>query len=142
MKAVEIALAGPPMAKQRVRITRSGHAYTPERTVNYEARLAYAAQEAMKGRPLLEGPLRVDVEVRMPIPKSKPKKFKAAALAGAVRPTKKPDADNFAKMLDALNLIVWADDAQIVDLRVSKFFSDAPAFIARVTPLIKEGAFG
>lgn len=138
---IEIVLAGPPMAKQRVRVTKTGHAYAPERTLTYEARLAHAAQVAMAGRPLLEGPLAVDVEVRMPVPASKPKKWQAAALAGQERPVKKPDADNFAKVLDALNLIVWADDSQIVDLHVKKVYHTAPAFVARVRELT-EGAFG
>ena len=129
---IEITLAGPPMAKQRVRITRAGHAYTPERTVNYESQLAWAAQQVMAGRPLLKGPLTVEVDVQMPIPKSKSKKFKSDAAAGREYPTKKPDTDNFAKMLDACNLVVWEDDAQIVDLRARKRYSEAPAFTIRV----------
>lgn len=132
---IEIVLAGKPMAKERVRVTRQGHAFTPQRTVNYEARLAWAAQEAMGGRPPLEGPLRVVMDVLLPVPKSRSKKWKAAALSGAERPVKKPDGDNFAKMLDSLNLIAWVDDSQIVDLRVRKFYSDAPAMRVRVTPL-------
>lgn len=132
---IEIVLAGKPMAKERVRVTRQGHAFTPQRTVNYEARLAWAAQKAMGGRPPLEGPLRVVMDVLLPIPKSRSKKWKAAALAGAERPVKKPDGDNFAKMLDSLNLIAWVDDSQIVDLHVRKFYSDAPAMRVRVTPL-------
>ncbi|MCY0148349.1 RusA family crossover junction endodeoxyribonuclease [Hoeflea sp. G2-23] len=138
-----VNLAGAPLAKGRVRFAKAtGHTYTPERTVNYESRLAHAAQVAMAGRPLLTGPLEVHVEIRMPIPKSKPKKWKADALAGLIRPTKKPDADNFAKMLDALNLIVWEDDSQIVDLRTVKFYHEAPAFIATVSELQTEGVFG
>lgn len=136
---IEIVLAGKPMAKERVRVTRQGHAFTPQRTVNYEARLAWAAQEAMGGRPPLEGPLRVVMDVLLPIPKSKSQKWKAAALAGAERPVKKPDGDNFAKMLDSLNLIAWVDDSQIVDLHVRKFYSDAPAMWVRVTPLGENG---
>jgi len=124
---IEIVLAGKPMAKERVRVTRQGHAFTPQRTVNYEARLAWAAQEVMGGRPPLEGPLRVVMDVLLPIPKSRSKKWKAAALSGAERPVKKPDSDNFAKVMDSLNLIAWVDDSQIVDLRVRKFYSDAPA---------------
>ena len=35
--------------------------------------------------------------------------------------TFKPDADNEAKLvMDALNGLVWADDAQVVDLHVVK----------------------
>lgn len=132
---IEIVLAGKPMAKERVRVTRQGHAFTPQRTVNYEARLAWAAQEAMGGRPPLEGPLRVVMDVLLPIPKSRSKKWKAAALAGAVRPVKKPDSDNFAKVMDSLNLIAWVDDSQIVDLRVRKFYSDAPAMRIQIHQL-------
>lgn len=139
---VRIVLTGAPMAKERVRVTKTGHAYTPERTLNYEARLAHAAQIAMGGRPLLEGPLKAEVEIRMPVAASKPKKWQAAALAGSIRPTKKPDADNFAKVLDALNLIVWTDDSQVVDLHVTKIYHEAPAFIATVTELQPTGAFG
>lgn len=131
---LQFHLAGAPMGKERVRVTRQGHAYTPERTVNYESRLALAAQQAMAGRPLFEGPLRVTVVAEMPIAESKPKKWKAAALAGEVRPTKKPDWDNFGKILDALNLVVWVDDSQIVDGTVSKIYSASPKLSVRVEP--------
>lgn len=123
-------------------MTKAGHAYTPERTVNYESRLALAAQQVMTDRPLLDGPLAVMVEIIMPVAESKPKRWRTAALAGSIRPTKKPDADNFAKMLDALNLIVWTDDSQIVDLRVTKFYGTKPSFTARISPINQEeGAF-
>lgn len=131
---IEIVLAGAPMGKQRVRVRKDGHAYTPERTVTFEGRLAFAAQNVMGVRPLLDGPLIVDLSVLLPVPVSKPAKWKAAALAGEIRPTAKPDADNFAKMLDALNLIVWVDDAKIVRLTVDKFYSERPAFALRVRP--------
>ncbi|CDZ55036.1 RusA family crossover junction endodeoxyribonuclease [Neorhizobium galegae] len=140
---IEIVLAGPPMGKERVRSTRQGHVYTPERTVNYEGRLAYAAQEVMGDRPPLDGALEVDICCYMAVPESKPKKWKAAALSGAIRPTKKPDYDNFAKICDALNLIVWVDDAQVVDGRIRKFYSDRPRMEIRVTPITdEEGVFG
>lgn len=136
---IRIELAGAPLGKERVRVTRAGHAYTPERTVNYESRLALAAQRAMEGRAPLGGPLKVDVTAYMPIADSKPKKWKAAALTGGERPTKKPDWDNFGKILDALNLIVWTDDAQIVDGRVQKFYSDRPRMEILVRPVEPTG---
>lgn len=138
---IEIVLAGPPMGKERVRMTRQGHAYTPERTVNYESRLALAAQQAMNGRAPLDGPLEIDIVAYMPIAESKPKKWKAAALAGEIRPTKKPDYDNFAKICDALNLIVWIDDSQVADGRIRKFYSDRPRMEIRVKPISDEGVF-
>lgn len=141
---IEIVLLGAPMGKERLRITRDGHGYTPERTLTYEARLAHRAQDVMGDQPLLDGPLEVDIEIHMAIAESKPAKWKADALAGRIRPTKKPDADNFAKILDGLNLIVWTDDSQIVDLRVRKFYSDRPRFVARVSELTTDngGVFG
>lgn len=138
---IEIYLAGAPVGKGRPRFVRAtGRAFTPEKTVRFEDRLSLAAQAAMAGRALLDGPLSVEVEIRMPIPVSKSKKWKADAAAGLVRPVVKPDADNFAKMLDACNLIVWTDDSQIVDLHVTKQYHEAPAFVARVRQ-IGEGAF-
>ena len=139
---IEITLAGAPMGKQRVRVVKStGRVYTPERTVSYEASLAYAGQCAMVGRPLFDQALSVTVLAYIAIPESKPKKWKADALAGLIRPTKKPDADNIAKMIDALNLIVWIDDAQIVDLRSRKFYSDKPRLVVQVEAAQNEGIF-
>lgn len=130
---IEIELAGVPVGKGRPRVRRSsGHLYTPEKTVRFEDRLSIEAQHAMDGRPPLTGPLEVEVEIRMPVPLSKPKAWREKALAGLIRPTKKPDWDNFAKTVDALNMIVWVDDAQIVDGRVRKIYHEAPAFVARV----------
>lgn len=124
-------------------MTRQGHAYTPERTVNYESRLALAAQQVMAGRALLDGPLRVDVVAYVPIAESKPKKWKADALAGRVRPVKKPDGDNILKGIsDALNLIVWVDDSQIVDARVRKYYSDAPRVEVTISSELTSGVFG
>lgn len=124
------------MGKERLRFTQDGHGFTPERTLTYEARLAHRAQDVVGTRPILTGPLKVEIVAFMPIAESKPAKWKAAATAGAERPTKKPDWDNFGKMLDAMNLVVWTDDAQIVDGRVQKFFCPRPAMVIRVTPVV------
>jgi Holliday junction resolvase RusA-like endonuclease len=130
---IEIFLAGAPRGKERVKTAADGHAYTPERTVSFEGRLAYAAQIAMGTRPPLDGPLILDVIMYMAVPVSKPKKFRDAALRGDIRPTIKPDWDNGGKLTDALNLIVWIDDKQIVDGRVRKFYSDRPRTEVRVS---------
>lgn len=139
---IEIFLAGAPRGKERVKTAADGHAYTPERTVSFEGRLAYAAQIAMGERPPFEGPLRLDVIMYMAVPASKPRKWREAALRGEIRPTQKPDWDNGGKLTDALNLIVWVDDKQIVDGRVRKFYSARPRTEVRVTPISPaEGIF-
>lgn len=136
---LEFTLAGAPVGKGRPRFVKeTGRAYTPEKTVRFEDRLSIVAQEAMAGRPLFEGPLRVIVEARVAIPASKPNKWKEQARAGQIRPTTKPDWDNFGKVLDALNLVVWTDDSQIVDGRVLKFYSDQPCMVVQVSPLTQD----
>jgi Holliday junction resolvase RusA-like endonuclease len=124
---IEIKLDGVPIGKGRPRFSRAtGAVYTPEKTARFEERLAWGAQAVMAGRPLCVGPLRVTVQAWMPIPSSKPKKWKADALNGLIHPVTKPDADNFAKCLDALNNVVWRDDSQIVSLMVTKHYTDRP----------------
>lgn len=130
---IEIILAGPPRGKERVKTARDGHSYTPERTVSFEGRLAYAAQIVMDGRPPLDGPLALHMELHLPIPASWSAKKRAAALSGEIQPTVKPDFDNGAKCIDALNLLVFVDDRQIVDARIRKFYSDRPRTIVRVS---------
>lgn len=131
---IEIWLRGAPMGKERIRTTKAGHVYTPERTVTYEGRLAYAAQQVMADRPPLDGPLAVDILILVPIAPSWPRKRQEDARAGRLRPTKKPDWDNYAKLLDALNLNVWIDDSQIVQGSVRKFYSDTPGMRVTVSP--------
>ena len=61
------------------------------------------------------------------IPKSFSKKAREAALAALIRPTTRPDGDNYLKgVLDALNGILWTDDARIVDMSCHKYYSEHP----------------
>lgn len=81
----------------------------------------------MEGRALLAGPLAVCIRAYLPIPKSLSKAKRAAAILGDLRPTVRPDCDNFGKLaLDALNTIAWRDDAQVVSLLVTKHYSERP----------------
>lgn len=133
---VTIRLAGVPVGKGRARFVRAtGHAFTPEKTRNYESALRVAAGEAMIGRTPIEGPLTVSVMAAFPVPASWSKKKQQAALANLVRPTGKPDADNLLKALDALNQIVFRDDAQIVEAHVGKAYSATPELVVIVRPL-------
>ena len=139
---IEIVVLGVPVAKGRPRFAKAtGHTYTPEKTRNFEAALKYAAEQVMGDKPPLEGPISLEIDVMLPIAMSWPKKQQAAARSGALRPTKKPDFDNYAKVVDALNMVVWLDDGQVVDARVRKHYSDKPGMWIRVSQLDK-GVFG
>jgi Holliday junction resolvase RusA-like endonuclease len=125
-----IVLPGVPRGKGRPRISTKGgfpRAYTDAKTRSYETLLRDAGATAMAGSPVLEGPLTVNVEARFPVPASWSRRKRAAALAGELRPTGRPDMDNVVKTLDALNWVVWKDDAQIVTMRVFKRYSEEPA---------------
>lgn len=130
---LEIVLDGTPKGKGRPRFARAtGRAFTPAATRSYEAALRYAAQEEQGDAPPLTGPLTVEIEARMPIPQSWPKKRRADALAGRTVPTGTPDVDNLMKTVDALNGVVWLDDAQVADARVRKVFGEKPSLTIRV----------
>jgi len=61
------------------------------------------------------------------IPKSERKWKQKLMRSGEIRPMKKPDSDNIAKViLDALNGIAFRDDSQVIDLHVTKHYSDDP----------------
>ncbi|MFA7308305.1 MAG: RusA family crossover junction endodeoxyribonuclease [Hyphomicrobium sp.] len=116
---IAFTVPGIPVAKGRPRFVRAtGRTFTPARTANYEGVVAVKAAEAMGRRAPFEGPLRVTIRATFLVPQSWPAKKRAAA----VWKTSKPDADNLAKMIDALNAIVWRDDAQVCELTVQKKF--------------------
>jgi len=122
-----IELLGEPRGKGRPRFARrTGHAYTPQKTASYEACLRHEAALAMGDRPPLEGALCVQVSAYFGVPQSWSAKKRDAALAGEIRPAKRPDLDNVVKMLDAFNGVVWRDDAQIVSGLIEKHYSDRP----------------
>jgi Holliday junction resolvase RusA-like endonuclease len=135
LNEIMIVMHGDPVAKGRPRFSpKTGTVFTPAKTARYEDKLGYAAQSVMAGRALLIGALDVRAVIYKSIPVSKKKVWKADALAGRIRPTTKPDWDNFGKILDALNKVVWVDDSQIVDGRVQKFYSEQP----RIEIYVKE----
>ena len=136
---IRIVLAGEPRGKGRPRFLKnpiqrttaggkawSQHAIPDKATLSYESQVRWAAQIEMGPRAPLAGALIVRVVARVSIPKSFSKKDRAAAIEGRKRPITKPDWDNFGKIVDSLNKIVWNDDSQVVDGRVIKLYSEKP----------------
>jgi Holliday junction resolvase RusA-like endonuclease len=135
---IRIELPGPPRGKGRHRTTRGGITYADPVTRSYEGQLKLAASLAMAGRAPLEGALSVDLVAEMPIPASKSKRWKRDAEAGLIRPTTKPDTDNFIKLIDACNSIVWVDDSQVVTITAMKFYSTRPRLVLIVEPMVDQ----
>jgi Holliday junction resolvase RusA-like endonuclease len=137
---VVVELSGPPKGKGRPRFSRrSGVAYTPAPTREYEKRLCEAAQSVMLTASPMEGPLKVTVEAFFEVPRSWSKVKRKNALCGLLRPIGKPDADNVLKCTDALNGVVWRDDSQIVMAIISKRYSDRPRLRIEVEAMLAEG---
>lgn len=129
MQSVSFTVPGPVRGKGRPRATaRGGFArmYTDKKTRNYETDVKMFAAQAMGAAALMQGPVRVIMVARFEPPKSTPKKRRAAMLGGEIYPTKKPDTDNISKVKDAMNGVVWSDDAQVVIEIVSKIYAEAP----------------
>ena len=140
---VTFTIDGPAVAKGRPRMTRKGFVYTPAATRKYEAHGRLAAQIAMNGRPPITGPVAVVMSVELPIPASWSGKRRAAAITGDIRPTTRPDVDNYAKAaMDSISGIVIADDSQIVELDARKVYSIAPKLIVTVSTLPALGSNG
>jgi Holliday junction resolvase RusA-like endonuclease len=134
--AVTIVIGGPPTAKGRPRTTRRGFVYTPAKTRKFEAHGRLAAQQAMNGRPPIAVPVRAEIAINLPVPASWSGKRRDAALRGEVRPTTRPDADNYVKAaLDAINEIVVSDDSMIVEIAATKRYTRVPQLTITITAL-------
>lgn len=127
MKYFEFEVEAEPKGKARPRFVRRGNfvqTYTPKKTHDYEKLIAKSFTD--QGGTLFDYPfLEVDIEAYFPMPKSTSKAKKSELLTSWHN--KKPDTDNVAKaILDGLNGIAWADDKQVVYLKVKKRYGTEP----------------
>lgn len=121
---IQFAVNGPIRGKGRPRFNGGGHGrpYTPRTTKEYETQIR-AAFLAVRGKKL-EGAVAVRVVALHVLPKRASKACRAAAERGEIWPIRRPDLDNVIKVvLDALNGIAYADDAQVVRLEARKEYA-------------------
>lgn len=126
MKKVVFIVNGEPKGKGRPRFTKSGHTYTDGKTKQYELLVGLCYREKAKGYKF-SSPVKVTIQAYHKPPKGKSKKVVENMLDGCILPTKRPDADNIAKIiLDGLNHIAWDDDTQVVEMVVIKRYNNEP----------------
>ena len=113
--------------------TKTRRAYTRPKSRAAAKDIADFVKSQITGAPL-EGALRVDIEILLPVPKSWPEKKRIAALACQIWPTSRPDRTNISKLLeDALNGILWRDDSQIVQGDTIKRYAEQTGYRLIVT---------
>lgn len=123
---MRITIPGAPRGKERPRVTRRG-TYTPEGTRRYEEFVRACWAKESGERFADDAALNVLIMAWFPVPKSTSKAKRFEMLLGHIRPAKKPDCDNVAKIIcDALNGCAYKDDAQIVRCTVAKYYSETP----------------
>ena len=130
-KAMKLVIMGEPVAAGRPRFSNRGgfvKAYDPKKSREYKALIKeQALQQLSKDYQSFDCPITVDINVYRSIQKSISKKEYDRRLSNEVRPTVKPDTDNYIKIiLDGLNGLVWLDDNQITDIAAHKYYSDEP----------------
>lgn len=121
---IRITLPGEPIGQGRPRFARMGkfvRAYDPAKSRNWKAtaqeHFVSAMRAAGEAGPLL-GPVEVTIRAIFTCPKSDYRKNNPR---GQRPHAKRPDAENCAKaVLDAGTGILYADDAQVCDLKVEK----------------------
>jgi Holliday junction resolvase RusA-like endonuclease len=110
--------------------------FTPKPQREFANLVKLKGEEAMAGALPLSRAIDLHVTVRRQVPASASKAKRKAMLEGQIRPTMRPDADNFAKIIgDALNGICWTDDALITDLTVRKIFAEIPGVTVAFMPI-------
>lgn len=126
------------VGKQRPKFSSRNNyvvAYTPSKTKKYENTLRSYMTNVMQVRDIYKKAIDVEINIEIIPPKTKinTKKSKELFLMGELYPTVKPDIDNYAKaILDAMNGIVFRDDAQIINLNITKRYSQTNNIIVKV----------
>ena len=118
--------------KRRPRFTKSGYAYTDQKTKDEMAAIA----KKYRG-PLYKGCVSVEVDIYPKLPKSTPKKL------DHLPAMKKPDIDNCLKaVMDALQGKAYDDDKQVTHTRVDRHPMQRIEYeyiVVTVKPIEREG---
>lgn len=122
-----------PIQQQRPRARRMSKGvmlYDPKKVKQFKIAVGNMAKEQMKQNEwerLEDRPLMLDVTFYRPIQQSISKAEHDRRARHEVLPIVKPDNSNYLKSLeDALNGIVWKDDALITDIRARKRYAEQP----------------
>ena len=114
MHRVSFTVPGTPKGKGRPRFTKTGHAYTPKETKDYE-KLVRECYREQTGCPFFIGEIKVVLNAYFKQPKSHSDPSRIQT-----------DLDNIIKTLDGLNGIAFDDDCRITHLEAYKLYAEEP----------------
>ncbi len=120
---INFTIPGKPYAKKRPRFSRKhGRAFDPAENASFESTVAAIALPHFP-TPLV-GPVSILIRAFFAPPQTWSAKRRAAALGQPH--TQRPDTDNVAKaIMDGLNRIAWADDAQVHFISAAKSWGES-----------------
>jgi Holliday junction resolvase RusA-like endonuclease len=129
-------LYGIPVPQKRPQFSTAGdyvHCYDGQKKLKESWQWQIKSQ--FRNKPI-EGPLSVDLIFHMPVPKSISAIKKKQMLNGIMYHMGRPDIDNLQKfILDCLNQTIIMDDAQIVEIRAKKVYSERPGTYVKIIPM-------
>lgn len=128
------------VGKGRPRFTRSGLAYTPKKTADFEKKVKSLAKEKMRSEErqvyAKSIPLKMTVFFYFAPPKSWSKKKRQNCIKEHLPKTTKCDLSNLIKCVeDAFNGVVYEDDSSVAELNLGKYYAEKDAFTVFVERL-------
>ncbi len=139
VRRILMTLYGNPVAQGRPRFSRQGgfvKTYDPIKSKAYKALIRLLQPLLAKpGFRQFENPCRVHLLICRAIPSGFSQKKRKEAIEAKIRPTTRPDTDNYIKgILDALNGTVLKDDSIVCEINAGKIYSDKP----RIEVMVEE----
>lgn len=142
---IRMRILGEVVAQHRPRITTAGkfpRMYKVTSDIHYREKLYWEAKR-LDIKPVDRSiQMFVDLKVFRAIPKSFSKIKRESAIKGRIRPSTKPDIDNYIKQVfDALNGLIWEDDSQIVTVHARKFYDEIPRLELDINTVNSDAVF-
>lgn len=122
----------PPVPQKQTQFGRK-RCYDPSKQQKESIRwqiMPYAPKEP------ITGPISLHLTFMLPIPKSVSRLIRRQMIEGKIYPITRPDFDNLAYLItNAMNQLIYKDDSQIVDAKITKRYGEEPQTVVKIVQL-------